>query len=129
MTLHIDLKPYEAVRVGRAVIAAGPARIAFSVAGSEPVLRERDMINEKDVASPASRLRFLLQEVYLESRLREEAHDEILDAARAVFFADHSHQGALLKIVSHFEEGDLFRALKTAIRLHEDTKSQTADRR
>lgn len=122
MTLHIDLKPYEAVRVGRAVIAAGPARIAFSVAGSEPVLRERDMINEIDVASPASRLRFLLQEVYLESGSREEAHDEILDAARAVFFADHSQQGALQKIVSHFEEGDLFRALKTAIRLHEDAR-------
>ena len=39
MTLRIDLRPYESVRVGRAVIAAGPARIAFSIAGSEPVLR------------------------------------------------------------------------------------------
>lgn len=129
MTLHIDLRPYEAVRVGRAVIAAGPARIAFSINGSEPVLRERDMINEIDVNCPMSRLRFLLQELYLESRSREDAHDEILDGARAVFFVDHSHQGALHKIVSHFEEGDLFRALKTAIRLHEYMQPQASRRR
>jgi len=93
------------------------------------LLRERDMLNETDVDCPMSRLRFLLQEVYFETRAREEARDQILDAARAVFFIDHSNQGALHKIVSHFEEGDLFRALKTAIRLHEDMQQQAMRRR
>ena len=118
MTLRIDLKPYECLRVGDARIQAGPARISFAISGSAPVLRERDMITREKAHFPSSRLRFLLQEAYLGRRKIDDIYDDVIEEARQVFFADTHAKEWLEKLIHHVDAGDLFRALKTSININ-----------
>lgn len=123
MTLRLDLKPFECLRIGKARIQAGPLRISFSVSGTVPVMRERDIITREEAVCPASRLRFLLQQAYFEDESIDALHDDVLEESRNLFLSDTSTKNSLEKVINHVNEGDLFRALKTSISIHSNMQA------
>ncbi len=65
MTLKVELKPGERIVVGRSVITNGQARTSLLIDGKEPVLRERDILQEEDADTPAKRICYAVQMMYL----------------------------------------------------------------
>lgn len=65
MTLKVELKPGERIVIGRSVITNGASRTSLLIDGKEPVLRERDILQESDAATPAKRICYAVQMMYL----------------------------------------------------------------
>ena len=65
MTLKVELKPGERIVVGRSVITNGQSRTSLLIDGKEPVLRERDILQEEAADTPAKRICYAVQMMYL----------------------------------------------------------------
>ncbi|WP_020180090.1 flagellar biosynthesis repressor FlbT [Methylopila sp. M107] len=65
MTLKVELKPGERIVIGRSVVTNGQIRTSLLIDGQEPVLRERDILKETDADTPAKRIAYVVQMMYL----------------------------------------------------------------
>jgi flagellar protein FlbT len=65
MTLKVELKPGERIVIGRSVVTNGASRTALLIDGQDPVLRERDILKEEDADTPAKRICYAVQMMYL----------------------------------------------------------------
>ncbi len=65
MTLKVELKPGERIVIGRSVVTNGQVRTSLLIDGQEPVLRERDILREADAETPARRIAYVIQMMYL----------------------------------------------------------------
>ena len=65
MTLKVELKPGERIVIGRSVVTNGATRTALLIDGQDPVLRERDILREADADTPAKRICYAVQMMYL----------------------------------------------------------------
>ena len=65
MALVIDLKPNEKVLVGNTMITNDNQRTRLHIEGDAPILREKDTMTEDDAVTPAKKLYFILQAIYL----------------------------------------------------------------
>lgn len=65
MTLKVELKPGERIVIGRSVVTNGSVRTSLLIDGSEPVLREREILKESEADTPAKRIRYVVQMMYL----------------------------------------------------------------
>lgn len=65
MPLKIELKPRESIIIGDAVITNENERIRFYIDGNVPILREKFILREKDANTPARRIYFIVQQMYL----------------------------------------------------------------
>jgi len=118
MALKITLKPNEKIIVSAAVVINGNTRNTdLIIENSVPVLRQKDILSEKDATSPCSRIYFTIQLMYIdEENLSEHQHTywklvrELLDAVpRLVGHIDQINENIL--------EGNFYRALKLAGKL------------
>ncbi len=115
MALKITLKPNEKMIVGGAVITNGNLKNAdFIIENNVPILRQKDILSEKDVTSPCSRIYFLIQLMYIdEENLTTHQHTywklvrELLDAVPR--FTGHIDQ-----INENILRGNCYGALKLA---------------
>jgi alpha-D-ribose 1-methylphosphonate 5-triphosphate synthase subunit PhnH len=67
MALKIQLKPHERVVIAGASICNGPTAASFLVENNAPILREKDILKEKEALSPAQKIYFVIQVMYLDS--------------------------------------------------------------
>jgi flagellar protein FlbT len=65
MTLKVELKPGERIVIGRSVVTNGSSRTSLLIDGHEPVMRERDILKEEDADTPAKRIAYVVQMMYL----------------------------------------------------------------
>ena len=65
MALVIDLKPGEKILIGDAVITNDAQRTRLHIAGSSPILREKDVLQEEEADTPCKKIYFLIQCMYL----------------------------------------------------------------
>lgn len=65
MALKLVLKPGERVVVNQAVIVNGRDKAELVLENRAVVLRERDILKERDANTPAKRIYFLVQILYL----------------------------------------------------------------
>ena len=65
MPLKIELKPRESIIIGDAVVTNDNDRIRFYIDGNVPILREKFILREKDANTPARRIYFIVQQMYL----------------------------------------------------------------
>lgn len=88
MPLKIVLKPGEKIIVNQAVIENGGEKSQLIVQNRAVVLRERDIMTEAKATSPARRIYFLVQMLYLfpeKARVYQEKFNDLLrDFVRAV---------------------------------------------
>ena len=61
MALKIVLKPNERMIIGGAVIKNGPAKAEFVIENTVPLLREQDILSEKEADSLAQKIYFTIQ--------------------------------------------------------------------
>lgn len=65
MALIIDLKPGEKILIGEAVITNDSQRTRLHIAGTAPILREKDVMHEEDADTPCKIVYFLIQCMYI----------------------------------------------------------------
>lgn len=67
MPLRVELKPFERIVIGESVIINSASRACFLIDGEAPVLREKDTVTAESANTPARRLYFCVQMMYLKN--------------------------------------------------------------
>jgi flagellar protein FlbT len=118
MALKITLKPNEKMIVSGAVVANGNSKNTdLIIENNVPVLRQKDILSEKNATSPCRRIYFIVQLMYIdEGNLTDHQHiywklvRELLDYVPGL--TKHIDQ-----INENILEGNFYRALKLAVKL------------
>lgn len=103
MALKLSLKPNERLIIGGAVITNGPAKTEFVVENNVPILRHKHIIGAKEADTPAKRIYFAIQLMYVDAdhladhhKLYWELVKDFLDAApRSVAIIDPINENIL----------------------------------
>lgn len=66
MALKITLKPFEKIIIAGAVVTNGGSGTSLIIGNNVPVLREKDILKEESAISPARRIYFVVQLMYLD---------------------------------------------------------------
>ncbi len=116
MSLKVELKPHERLIIGNCVVTNSDQRTRLFIDGSAPILREKDILTADTANSPARRVYFAVQLMYLEddiSKLRGEyfalVNDIVTAAPSCIPIVDEINNDILT--------GSLYKALKAARRL------------
>jgi flagellar protein FlbT len=75
MSLKVELKPHERLIVGNCVITNSDQRTRLFIDGKAPVLREKDILSVATADSPAKRIYFAVQLMYLEDDIERLRRD------------------------------------------------------
>lgn len=116
MSLKVELKPGEKLIIGNCVVTNSDQRTRLFVDGRAPILREKDILTQDTANSPAKRIYFCVQLMYLEDdlvRLRTEYFNLINDITRAA----PSTTGLVDQINNEILTGSLYKALRAAKKL------------
>jgi len=119
MSLKLRLKPEEKVLIGRAVICNGPKASEFTVENSVPILRQKDIMSESEADSPARRLYFAVQLMYIDQENLVAYHEKFWEMAREILAAAPSTKPHMEKISERILAGDYYQALKYTKKLIE----------
>jgi len=111
MALKVELRPHERIVIGTAVIRNGEARSRLFIEGDTAIMREKDILTASAADSPAKRIYFTLQLMYLDknSALHRNAFivlvDEFMSAAPSAW-------PIISKLTDHVLAGDIYKAIK-----------------
>ncbi|MGH6716809.1 MAG: flagellar biosynthesis repressor FlbT [Bradyrhizobium sp.] len=111
MPLRVELKPFERLVIGESVIINSANRTCFLIDGEAPVLREKDTVTVESANTPAKRLYFCVQMMYLKNdpaRYRA----SYLGLVKELQGAVAGSPGLIDAIDRHVREGSLYKALK-----------------
>jgi len=78
MALKLSLKPDEKLVINGAVIANGDRRSTLIVHNKASILREKDIMQEQDVVSPAKRIYFPIMLMYMDGGADNKYYDEFV---------------------------------------------------
>ena len=117
MPLKITLKPGERLILAGAAITNGKSTSNLLIDNKVPILRQKDILGEKDATSPARRIYFVIQLMYLDTEnvnLYEHRYIEFTDDfVKAV----RSSAPMINKIRDHVQKREFYLALKEAKKL------------
>ena len=116
MSLKVELKPHERLIVGNCVITNSDQRTRLFIDGKAPVLREKDILSAATADSPAKRVYFAVQLMYLEDdieKLRRDYFALVTDLVRAA----PSTIQLVDEINNEILTGQLYKALRAAKKL------------
>jgi flagellar protein FlbT len=118
MALKITLKPNEKIIVSGAVVTNGNTRNTdLIIENNVPVLRQKDILSEKDATSPCSRIYFIIQLMYIDEENLTEHQSTYWRLVRELLDAVPRLAGHIDQINENILEGNFYRALKLAGRL------------
>jgi flagellar protein FlbT len=118
MALKITLKPNEKMIVGGAVVTNGNTRSSdLIIENNVPVLRQKDILSEKDATSPCSRIYFIIQLMYIDEENLTEHQPTYWRLVRELLDAIPRLAGHIDQINENILEGNFYRALKLAGKL------------
>lgn len=66
MALKITLKPQERMIIGGTVITNGTTKATLLIEANVPILRQKDILAERDATTPARRIYFAVQLMYID---------------------------------------------------------------
>ena len=118
MALVIDLKPGEKILIGEAVIGNDSQRTRLHIAGSAPILREKDVLQENDADTPCKKIYFLVQCMYLSSN-PEEYHERYFSHIKEIQKAAPSSALFFMQINEQILNETYYKAMKVAKELIE----------
>jgi flagellar protein FlbT len=115
MALKITLKPNEKMIVSGAVVTNGNTKSTdLIIENNVPVLRQKDILSEKDAITPCSRIYFIIQLMYIdEGNLTDHQSiywklvHELLDVVPRL-------TGPINQVNENILQGNFYRALKLA---------------
>jgi flagellar biosynthesis repressor protein FlbT len=116
MSLKVELKPHERLIVGNCIITNSDQRARLFIDGKAPVLREKDILSAATADSPAKRIYFAVQLMYLDDSietLRRDYFALVTDLVRAA----PSTTKIIDDINNEILTGQLYKALRAAKKL------------
>lgn len=119
MALKIKLKPHERLIIGGAVVANGDTRCDFIVENEVPVLRDKDIMREKDADTPCRRVYFIIQLMYVDSKDLVEKHNIYWSLVKDVIDVAPSTAELFAELSGLIIENKYYQALKLAKKLIE----------
>lgn len=125
MALKIKLKPHERLIIGGAVVANGDTKCDLIVENEVPVLREKDILREKDADTPCKRVYFVIQLMYVDGKDIVEKHNIYWSLVKDIVEAAPSTAEVFAEISGLIIEGKYYPALKLAKKLIEYEEEAT----
>jgi flagellar biosynthesis repressor protein FlbT len=129
MALKIDLKPHERLIIGGAVVANGNSRCELVVENNVAILRQKDILREKDASTPCKRIYFIIQLMYIDESQLFDKHNVYWTLIKDVVEAAPSTARLLADMSEHIVNKRYYPALKLARKLIKYEEEATADAR
>jgi flagellar protein FlbT len=129
MALKLTLKANERVVAGGAVLRNATGRtIHLTVENEVPLLRETDILGEKDVDTPCKRIYFAVQAMYVDGERLETYRPLYHKLAAEVCAAAPSTAAIVQTVDDAVSQGRYYQALKEARKLivYEETLTRNA---
>ena len=117
MALKISLRPHERIIIGGAVIINGKARTQLVIENEVPLLREKDILSERDANSPARHIYFAIQLMYIDEENMMTHHQLYWNLVEERVQAAPSVVNLVDQISEHILFGRYYQALKSARQL------------
>jgi len=118
MALKITLKPKERMILGGTVVVNGSITSSdLIIEYKVPILRQKDILSEKDANSPSKRIYFAIQLMYIDDEHRDIHQNIYLQLAKELVQAAPSTTGLIDKISEHILSDKYYPALKLAKKL------------
>ncbi len=115
MALKITLKPNEKMIVGGAVVTSGsPKNTHLIIENNVPVLRQKDILSEKDAISPCRQVYFLIQLMYIDEANLATHQQKYWNVVRLILEAAPKLIGHIDQINEYILGGRYYQALKLA---------------
>jgi flagellar protein FlbT len=112
MSLKLRLKPDEKIIIGGAVLQNGPKASEFIVENAVPILRQKDILAERDAVSPARRVYFVIQLLYIDRDNQVDYHTRYWELVKDILAAAPSTKPYVDRISEQIVSGDFYQALK-----------------
>ena len=117
MPLKITLKPNERMIVGGAVITNGNTRCDLLIENKVSILRQKDIMSEKDADSPCRKIYFTIQLMYIDEENLIEHHNTYWKLVQDIVKAAPSMLALIDQISEHILNNEYYQALKLARKL------------
>ncbi len=117
MALKITLKPYEKLIIGGAVIKNGDTKCSLLIENNVPLLRQKDILSEKEANSPARLIYFTIQLMYIDEKNLTEHHNHYWKFVREFLSAVPSALSLIDQISEKILENNHYKALKLCRKL------------
>jgi len=127
MPLKITLKPHERMIVGGAVITNGNTRCDLLIENKVSILRQKDIMSEKDADSPCRKIYFTIQLMYMDEENLIEHHNTYWKLVQNIVKAAPSMLALIDQISEHILNNKYYQALKLARKLI-DYEQEVIDR-
>ena len=127
MPLKITLKPNERMIAGGAVITNGNTRCNLLIENKVSILRQKDIMSEKDTDSPCRRIYFAIQLMYVDEENLIEHHNTYWKLVQDIVKAAPSMLALIDQISEHILNNKYYQALNLARKLI-DYEQEVVDR-
>ena len=127
MALKITLKPHERMILGGAVITNGNSRSELIVENNVPILRQKDILSEKEANSPCRRIYFVIQLMYVDEENLVTHHNTYWKLVQSLVEAAPSTLVLIDQISMHILASRYYQALKLARKLIDYEQEITKD--
>ena len=117
MPLKLILKPGEKVVINQAVVLNGGDKTELILQNKASVLRERDIMTEENADSPAKRIYFVVQMMYMFTDKERQYQANFNELVTSFIEAVPSSTPILLDIGRKVIEGNLYGAMKACKKL------------
>jgi flagellar protein FlbT len=117
MALKITLGPREKMIIGGAVVTNDNTRCDLLVENKVPILRQKDIMTEKDADSPCRRIYFSIQLMYIDEENLIGHHNAYWKLVQDVVKAAPSTLGLIDQISEYILHNKYYQALKLAKKL------------
>ncbi len=116
MSLKVELKPGEKLIVGNCVITTSDQGTRLFIDGKAPILREKDILTGETANSPARRIYFAVQLMYIHEDV-ERLTQDYFKLVNDIITAAPSTIRIVDEINNEILTGNLYKALKAAKKL------------
>ena len=112
MPLKLTLKPHERVVIGKAFITNADTTTRVFIENKVPILRQKDLLTEREAKSTCQKIYFLIQMMYLDSENITHYHQSYWTIVRSVVSAAPSLLVLIEQISDMILAEEYYKALK-----------------
>jgi flagellar protein FlbT len=117
MPLKLSLKPNEKILINGAVIENCGGRCELAIHNTASLLRQKDILREENATTPAKRIFFLLQMIYISNEQREQRLALFRQILAEFISASPSSVDLVLEINRLAEASDYYAAMQVCRKL------------